>query len=87
MIYWNFLGATGFSPRNGEVILKQCGDCTKRDQTRFSPRNGEVILKNVKELTNKYFLCFSPRNGEVILKNNFRRCQLEWRVSVPVMGK
>ena len=35
----------GFSPRNGEVILKTIMKTLKSDVRSFSPRNGEVILK------------------------------------------
>ena len=43
----------GFSPRNGEVILKMCNmNAHTKKETRFSPRNGEVILKSGKILGN-----------------------------------
>ena len=35
----------GFSPRNGEVILKPEQNYYTITCYRFSPRNGEVILK------------------------------------------
>ena len=35
----------GFSPRNGEVILKYLPSHVQSYLSRFSPRNGEVILK------------------------------------------
>ena len=36
----------GFSPRNGEVILKVDIIWEDEIQNSFSPRNGEVILKS-----------------------------------------
>ena len=36
----------GFSPRNGEVILKKINGVEQSIELRFSPRNGEVILKD-----------------------------------------
>ncbi len=36
---------TGFSPRNGEVILKLSVYRETKKADGFSPRNGEVILK------------------------------------------
>ena len=62
------ISITGFSPRNGEVILK-CAEArpTKKD-LGFSPRNGEVILKSNSTVAVSLSNCFSPRNGEVILK-------------------
>ena len=35
----------GFSPRNGEVILKKLVNFSSYFKQSFSPRNGEVILK------------------------------------------
>ena len=35
----------GFSPRNGEVILKRRVIYLLSSECSFSPRNGEVILK------------------------------------------
>ena len=35
----------GFSPRNGEVILKEVISSLLEKLLSFSPRNGEVILK------------------------------------------
>ena len=35
----------GFSPRNGEVILKTKSALMEARKAGFSPRNGEVILK------------------------------------------
>ena len=41
---------TGFSPRNGEVILKlKKNYLNKVDLHGFSPRNGEVILNGEKD--------------------------------------
>ena len=37
----------GFSPRNGEVILKKDFSYRKYKEDGFSPRNGEVILKYI----------------------------------------
>ena len=34
-----------FSPRNGEIILKDIMFFQKVYSSRFSPRNGEIILK------------------------------------------
>ena len=39
----------GFSPRNGEVILKAVKPALKTAREGFSPRNGEVILKAIVE--------------------------------------
>ena len=35
----------GFSPRNGEIILKTSLRYLERKEQSFSPRNGEIILK------------------------------------------
>ena len=35
----------GFSPRNGEIILKKPMHESRQVRPRFSPRNGEIILK------------------------------------------
>ena len=37
----------GFSPRNGEIILKAFSGAAYYAVYRFSPRNGEIILKKV----------------------------------------
>ena len=59
----------GFSPRNGEVILKKKSKNDIYDIKSFSPRNGEVILKTfISNFVVEGGECFSPRNGEVILK-------------------
>ena len=37
-----------FSPRNGEIILKDLNvkvECHSHESESFSPRNGEIILK------------------------------------------
>ena len=34
-----------FSPRNGEIILKQTQRHGRIERASFSPRNGEIILK------------------------------------------
>ena len=39
-------GGKGFSPRNGEIILKVLNWDAELFKYRFSPRNGEIILKN-----------------------------------------
>ena len=55
----------GFSPRDGEIILKLLMIGQRRDVPSFRPRNGEVILKTYKVAKGKLVLCgFSPRDGE-----------------------
>ena len=43
----------GFSPRNGEVILKLVKARAVVKEAGFSPRNGEVILKHTIKLITK----------------------------------
>ncbi len=77
-----------FSPRNGEVILKNAVIKMAERVPGFSPRNGEVILKKVPEVCHTFSKCFSPRNGEVILKQNeIPVSSISAGVSVPAMGK
>ena len=44
----------GFSPRNGEVILKSFVEGLDLWLGGFSPRNGEIILKIVNEYSKRY---------------------------------
>ena len=37
--------SSGFSPRNGEIVLKMFMQKLYASQERFSPRNGEIVLK------------------------------------------
>ena len=76
-----------FSPRNGEVILKEKLLKEELSLTGFSPRNGEVILKQYRLCAHQTILGFSPRNGEVILKTEMILKGLVRSVSVPAMGK
>ena len=59
----------GFSPRNGEIILKFGMIPINTWICCFSPHNGEVVIN---ELTYQPSLTlqarFSPRSGEIILK-------------------
>ena len=75
------VGIAGFSPRNGEVILKDGVIRLMWRRKIFSTSNVDVILK-VKMFRDKLRAAgFSPRNGEVILKisiilfNKIRRFQ------------
>ena len=71
---------SGFSPRNGESVLKDKSPKTAKDTGSFSPRNGESVLKS--SLLSSYrrlLQCFSPRNGESVLKI--------WRKKMPNRGK
>ena len=38
---------TGFSPRNGESVLKCIIDGRGKRSLSFSPRNGESVLKDI----------------------------------------
>ena len=58
----------GFSPRNGEIILKLGDIMFMQKLYGFSPRNGEIILKECANMLKAVDSCFSPRNGEIILK-------------------
>ena len=60
---------SGFSPRNGEVILKFWPYSLAKEIVRFqSPQWGSN--SKVEDLAMEFdkYMCFSPRNGEVILK-------------------
>ena len=62
LVYFSAL--KGFSPRNGEVILKAIIRLGSLTSIRFSPRNGEVILKSPHiSATNKFFSFQSPQWG------------------------
>ena len=70
----------GFSPRNGEVILKleavPYKDCVK---ISFSPRNGEVILKMKDSSKSELLLSFqSPQWG-----SNSKGVPLRIRITKP----
>ena len=57
-----------FSPRNGEIILKEFMGSLVGAKFSFSPRNGEIILKICEDYIMEELMSFSPRNGEIILK-------------------
>ena len=60
----------------------------RKTSVRFSPRNGGIILKNDFIKSTSIEQSFSPRNGEIILKmKKIKLLELEYRVSVPAMGK
>ena len=42
-----YKGELCFSPRNGEIILKEINLVDDPEVVGFSPRNGEIILKGM----------------------------------------
>ena len=87
MKFYGF-GRNGFSPRNGEVILKGLFRVSCPTWKGFSPRNGEVILKVEKYYDQEIVLMFqSPQWGSNSKGEAGVRCFTACSVSVPAMGK
>ena len=77
----------GFSPLNGEVILKEDSGLELGTNASFSPLNGEVILK-AQGIFMKYLLTFqSPQWGSNSKAATKKAKSEKTGVSVPSMGK
>ena len=68
------ISETGFSPRNGEIILKvKSMHYIKNNNKSFSPRNGEIILKWCSCISRQQVQVFqSPQWGDNSKANQFK---------------